>query len=417
MVKLKPILAGLCCMTMMVSVAACGGGADSGKSVVEFMTMQASGTPQLKAIEGLTAKFEEANPDVSVKLLPGTNNNENDIKVRLAGHNAPDIWATHGWSRDRYGNFLEPLQNRSWANRLKSIGDDVFKDKEGNFYALPVDIQVSGIMYNKTVLDQVGVDPASLTTWDSFTQACEKVREAGITPIISSPKDLGPDGDLADYILPGLYAKDDLDNLSKGEFDVDVYRQYTEMIKDWVDAGYFNVDYTSASIDDISREMASNRVAFGFRANGNAQLMESFNPDVKLGMIPVPSKTGERYFSIGEDVAFGVSRDSKNKEAALRYLVFLAEPENMEVLVETCLNDSALEGVDSALGQFQDTYDHWVREEQTMTVPFFDRAYLPSGMYTTLSKSTDGLITGQLTPQAAAEQVKTAFDSLYGQNS
>ncbi|WP_055426685.1 ABC transporter substrate-binding protein [Bifidobacterium aesculapii] len=416
MVKMKSVLAGLCCAAMLVPLAACGG-SSSGGTTIEFMTMQASGTPQLKALKDLTAKFEKENPDIKVKLDPGTNSNENDIKVRLAGNNAPDIWATHGWSRDRYGNFLEPLQDRSWAKKLKSIGDDVFKDSDGKFYALPVDVQVSGIMYNKTVLEKVGVDPTTLTTWDAFEQACDKIKDAGITPILLSPKDIGPDGDLADYILPGMYKDSDLKNLKSGKFDTKVYQKYTTMIKQWTDDGYFNVDYTSASLDDLARAMASDQAAFYFRANGNAQLMESFNPDVKLGMFPVPSEVGDPYFSVGEDMAFGVSKKSKNKDAALKYIDFLAEPENMKELVKTAMNDSALEGVDSALGQFQDTYDYWVNEKKTQTVPFFDRVYLPNGMYTTLSKSTDGLITGQLTPQAAADQVKTSFDSLYGQKS
>jgi len=81
------------------------------------------------------------------------------------------------------------------------------------------------------------------------------------------------------------------------------------------------------------------------------------------------------------------------------------------------MNDSALTGVKSALGQFEPTYNYWVNEKKTKLVPFFDRKYLPNGMYNTLAKSTDGLLTGQLTAQAAADQVKTSFNSLYGQKS
>jgi raffinose/stachyose/melibiose transport system substrate-binding protein len=403
---------------MLTGLSACGGGStSSGSKTIEFMTMQSSGTPQLKALQAIAKDFEKANPGVNVKLLPGTDSNENDIKVRLAGHNPPDIWATHGWSRDRYSNFLEPLQNRSWAKDLKPLGDSIFKDSKGNMYALPVDIQVSGVMYNKTVLDKVGIDPKSITTWDQFDQACEKVKAAGITPILSNPKDPGADGDIADYLLPGMYTDDQLKDLKKGKFDANLYEQYTSIVKKWAESKYFNVDYTSASVDDNARAMASDQAAFFLRANGNAQLMESFNPNVKLGMFPVPSKVGKPYFSTGEDMAFGVSKTSKNKEEALKFIDFMAKPENIQKLVNVSMNDSALKGVNSALGQFQDTYDYWVNDQKTRTVSFFDRAYLPNGMYNTLAKSTDGLITGQLTSESAAEQVKTSFNSLYGQKS
>ncbi|OZG49079.1 ABC transporter substrate-binding protein [Bombiscardovia coagulans] len=416
MKRIRYVAAALCGVLALGSLTACGSSSGS-KKTVEFMTMQSIGTPQLKALETITKKFESKNPDIQIKLVPGTNTNENDIKVRLAGHNPPDIWNTHGWSRDRYANFLEPLENRSWAKRMKPLGDDVFKTKDGKFYALPADIQVSGIMYNETVLTQAGIDPKAINSWDAFKQACEKLKSKGITPIVSSPKDPGPNGDLADYILPGVYNEAQLSSLKRGTFDTKVYEAYTSLISQWSKDGYFNVDYTSATLDDVARLMASDKAGFYFRSNGNAQLIASYNPNVKLGLMPIPSNTGDPYFSTGEDMAFGVSKTSKVKDAALKYIDFMAEPENMQELVNILMNDSALTGVTSALGQFEPSYNYWVNERKTKTVPFFDRIYLPNGMYNTLAKSTDGLITGQLNPQSAADQVKTSFESLKNQKS
>lgn len=418
MKKMK-IAASLICGTLLLApLAACGSGSGSSSGeTIEFMTMQGTGTPRLKILQKMAKKFEKENPGVTIKATASSDNAENDIKVRLAGHNPPDIWATHGWSRDRYGNFLEPLQNRSWAKQVKPICDDFLKDKNGNIYALPVDLQVSGIMYNKTVLEQVGVDPKAVNTWDDFEQACEKVKAAGLTPIVASPKDFGIQGDIADYLLPGLHKKSDLEQLQKGEFTTKDFEEYASMVKKWADSKYFNVDYVSASADDDYRYMASNKAAFFLRSNTFGQMMESFNPDVKLGMMPVPSKVGEPYFSAGEEFAFGVSKTSKHKQTALKFIDFLAKPENMKELVKVSMNDSALKNVPAALGQFKDTYDYWVNEKKTQTVPFFDRKYLPNGMYTSLAKSTDGIITGQLSPSAAADQMKTSFNSLYDQKS
>ncbi|MCT6918361.1 MAG: extracellular solute-binding protein, partial [Bifidobacteriales bacterium] len=221
-----------------------------------------------------------------------------------------------------------------------------------------------------------------------------------------------------DYMLPGMYDESQLKDLSKGKFDTAVYEKYTSRVAKWAKDGWFNVDYTSASQDDISRLMAQDKAGFSFRANGSSQLIQSYNPNVKLGMMPVPAEVGKPYFSTGEDtLTFGVSKTSKNKDAALKFIDFMAEPENLQKLVDVSMNDSALTGVKSALGQFEPTYNYWVNEKKTKLVPFFDRKYLPNGMYNTLAKSTDGLLTGQLTAQAAADQVKTSFNSLYGQKS
>lgn len=409
----KVIALGISCVLALAPLGACGSSSSSGGTkTLEFMTMQSTGTPQLKVIQKLTKKFEKANPNITIKANPGTNNNQNDIRVRLAGHNPPDIWATHGWSRDRYGNFLEPMQNRPWAKRLKPLGNEVYKTSDGKFYALPADIQVSGIMYNDTVMKKVGIDTKSIDSWDVFMDACEKLKTAGMTPIVSTPKDMGAVGDIADYILPGMYTDAQLKELKGGKFDPSIYQKYAEMVSHWTKSGYFNVDYTSATPDDIARLMASDKAGFYFRSNGNAQLIESYNPDVKLGMMPIPSATGKPYFSTGEDMlTFGVSKTSRNKEAALKFIDFLAEPENLQQLVNVSMNNSALAGVKSALGQFQTSYDYWMKDKKTATVPFFDRKYLP-GMYSTMSKSTDGIITGQLTPRDAADQAKTAFENL-----
>lgn len=416
MKKVKTMAIGICCALAMTSVGACGSSSGGGTKTIEFMTMQASGTQQFKAIEKIAKKFEAKNKDITIKLDPGTSNNENDIKVRLAGHNPPDIWNTHGWSRDRYSKFLEPLQNRSWAKRMKPLGDDVFKTSDGKFYALPADIQVSGIMYNETALEKAGVDPKGITSWDEFDQACQKLKDAGITPIISSGKDTGLSANLTDYMLPGMYKDSDLKDLKNGKFDTKVYQQLAEKVASWTNNGFFNEDYVSATQDDISRLMASDKAAFFFYSNQNSELIRNYNHDVKLGMMPVPSLVGKPYFSTGEDtLTFGVSKTSKNKDAALKFIDFMAEPENMQGLVDVSLNDSALTGVNSALGQFQPTYDYWVKEQKTPRVPFFDRKYLPNGMFNTLGKSTDGIITKQLTPQAASDQVKSSFNSLYGQ--
>ncbi|MDF7665987.1 ABC transporter substrate-binding protein [Bifidobacterium sp. ESL0745] len=423
MKKVKIAAAAVAAALAMTSLSACGnnnqqstGSKSSAPATIEFMTMQSQGTSQLAAIQAVAKDFEAKNPNIKIKILPGSNSNENDIKVRLAGHNPPDMWATHGWSRDRYSNFLEPMQNRPWAKNLRSVGDSIFKDSKGHFYTLPVDIQVSGIMYNKTVLQKAGVDPKGIATWDDFEKACDKIKAAGMTPIVNNAKDAGAPGDLADYILPGMYTQSQLKDLKAGKFDTDTYVKFASLVKKWVDAKYFNVDYSSATNDDTARALASDKAAFYFRSNSKGQLVESYNPNVKLGMMPVPAEVGKPYFSLGEDLAFGVSKTSKHKEQALKFVDFMAEPANMKKLVKTSMNNSALSNVDSALGQFQDTYDYWVTQKKTKTIPLFDRSYM-TGIFQMLSKSTDGLLTGQLTPQAAADQVKSAYEAKRSQQS
>ena len=89
-----------------LSLSACSGGGSSGSgggssSPIEVQTGQAVDSKLLATLKVITADFEKANPDVKIKLVPGQGADyEKNIKVRLASGNIPDIWWTHGWSRD-----------------------------------------------------------------------------------------------------------------------------------------------------------------------------------------------------------------------------------------------------------------------------------------------------------------------------
>lgn len=186
---IKGIAAVAACAMTVTGLAACGSSSASGEKKLDFITGMATGSVHLKTLQSITDAFEKENPGVKINLIPSSQDFTQDIKVRLAARNAPDLWNTHGWSRDRYADFLEPLQNRSWAGKMKDLTKEAFMEDDGTFYALPLDIQVTGVLYNKDVLDKVGVDPNSLNTWDEFNDACAKVKEAGLTCVVAGGKD------------------------------------------------------------------------------------------------------------------------------------------------------------------------------------------------------------------------------------
>ena len=48
-------------------------------------------------------------------------------------------------------------------------------------------------------------------------------------------------------------------------------------------------------------------------------------------------------------------------------------------------------------------------------MPFFDRLYLPNGMWNTIITTTDGVINGQMTAEVAAQQMADQYQTLYSQ--
>lgn len=409
------IAAAACCMITVSGLSACGKQDDPNH--IEFMTGMSTGTAQLEAMQQLVDEFEEENPGVTINLIAGTTSYEQDLRVRLAGRNAPDIWNTHGWSRDRYANFLEPLQTRDWADDVNPLIMGSISKDDGSFYALPLDVAVTGIFYNEEVLEAAGVDPEDIQSWDDFSDACAAITETGATCLGASGKDNYTAGNIADYMLPSVYADDELDQLLDGTFVKEPYIEMADILAQWRDAGYFNIDYSSATFDDLARRMAQNELAFLFNPNGGAQNVLAYNPDAKLGFMPYPSAVGDPYLITGEDYALGVSKDSAAKENALKFIDFMAEPEHMQVFNAVANNAPALTTIKPEMGVVQSSYDKWVTEKGTGTTLIFDRVYLPNGMWNTLITTTDSIINGQVSSEDAAQQMETSFISLYRRKS
>jgi raffinose/stachyose/melibiose transport system substrate-binding protein len=397
-------------------LSGCAGGAGSGGGAIQMQTGFAQGTDQLETLTTLAEQFESENPDVSIDLIPSSTQYEQDLKVKLASRDVPDIWMTHGWSRDRYSQFLAPLQDEAWASKVNTQLDAAMRDEDGAIFALPIDTDIAGVLYNADVLESVGVDPASLTTWDAFDAAAAKIHDAGVTVVQVSGKANGPAGNLVDWIAPGRYTQDELDALADGTFDDGPYSDVLDTIQGWVDAGYVNPDYSSSTQDDMSKALGAGQAAFVFQQNSVATNALMTSPDANLGFVPVPSSTGDPYLIGGEMNAFGVSKTSKHLDDAKAFLSFLAEPENDSALAAAGGSAPGLTDATSDLGPVQSSYDTWVTEAQTPHVPYFDRVYLPNGMWNTLVTTTDSVITGQADVASAVGQVEQDFTSLYGQS-
>lgn len=78
-----------------------GDGADSSEGLDVYLNMP-SGSAQVAVIDELAKAFT-AETGTKVNLTYESTNFENNLKVRMALGNLPDVWSTHGWSVLRYG--------------------------------------------------------------------------------------------------------------------------------------------------------------------------------------------------------------------------------------------------------------------------------------------------------------------------
>lgn len=398
-----------------VVLTGCSPASGGGDAALDVQTNLAAGSSQLAVMTDIAKRFEAENAGVTLNLIPSSSTYEQDIKVKLAAKDAPDIWQTHGWSRDRYADFLAPLQDETWAADVNPLLDSAMRDDDGAIYAVPMVADVAGLVYNADVLSAAGVDPASLSDWDAFSTAAQQIVEAGKVPVEVSGKANGPAGNLIDWLAPGFYDEDQLAALKQGDFDAAAYQPILETISSWEKQGFINPDYSSATADDVSKALGSGEAAFVFSQNTATTNALITSPDANLAFMPVPSNNGEPYLIGGEGIAYGASKSGDQVDDAKKFLAFLAVKDNQEAFAKASGGAPGLTDAASDLGPLQPSYDTWVVEQATPLVPYFDRVWLPNGLWNTLVTTTDSVLTGQATPEAATAQVGTDFAGLYGQ--
>ena len=349
---------------------------------------------------------------------PGANYEEL-MKTKMASKDLPDLWTTHGWSVARYSEYLRPINDQPFAGQIVDSIKPLITDANGQMYVLPSDVDLAGIVYNIDVMAKAGVNVDEIKTWADFEKACEKIKAAGVTPIHIGGKDNWTIGQFFDWVAPSLYITNETKNFRKefkdGTFDWKNWEEISNMLDKWNKAGYLNKDALTSDYMTATKALGEGKIGFEFYGNYAITQALTTSKDAKLGMMPIPAKDASDAPTLigGERLATGVWKDSPNVDAALQLLNYLAKPEVCAKLATSNGTPAGLKGVESDTGVLKPYYDKYA---SVKTFPYFDREYLPSGMWddlcitgaTVLSKK-DGSVA------ESAKQMETSFKDKFAQ--
>lgn len=343
------------------------------------------------------------------------------IKARMASNDMPDLFSTHGWSTSLYVEYLEPINDQPFADKIVDSIKDMITDADGNMYVLPADADLSGMTFNKTVLDNAGVNVDDIITWADFEEACQKVKDSGKTPIHVGGKDNWTIGTMLDLIAPTFLTNDEANGLGEalldGSFDWSNWQPVSEMIENWKDKGFFNVDCLTADYITSCKALAQDEAAFTFYTGKAVAEALQTNPNADLGIMPIPAaEEGQKPCMIGgEDLAVGVWKDSPHKEEAMKLLNYMAQPEVCSRLAAACGMPAGLEGVESETGILQPYYEKYMSAD-ILTIPYFDRVYLPNGLYDVMCTTGTSILAGEKDAvEASVQSMKQAYEEKLAQ--
>jgi raffinose/stachyose/melibiose transport system substrate-binding protein len=313
------------------SSAAAGGG---GSTTLTLLIDNAPTT--IKSAEEVVKAFQQANPGVTVKTetRPGGTQGDNLVKTKLSTGDMQDVF----WYNS--GSLLQALNPAQ--SMVDLTGDPVMKNVDESFlpsvtqggkvYGVPQGTAMGGgILYNKDVFAKVGVQIPK--TWAEFEANNDKIKAAGITPVIETFK--APDTwtsqlfVLADFYNVQLanpnFAKDYTANKVKYATDPAAVKGFQKLAE--VQAkGWVNSNYGSAAMVQGMKLLATGKGAqFPMLTFPVGTLPK--DQQQKIGFFGIPgddaSKAGA---TIWEPGAAYISKSSKNVDLAKKFLAFMASP-------------------------------------------------------------------------------------------
>lgn len=402
-----------CSSSTASSVASSGAGkAATGESVTISVWTQRNST-DAPIFQEEVKQFETENPNIKVEFNAPGNDYENMLKIKMASNEMPDIWSTHGWAIGRYQEFLADLSNEPWVSRMIPSIKEQVTDKNGRVLSMCVDSDTSAIGYNVGIFEKYGCQIPK--TIDELLAVCEKIKtesKGTVTPIHIGGGDGWPLGQAIDYLSSTLLTTDKDhnfgDSLKNGSFDWNNYKPIGNFFQTLKQKGYLNVDVLTAKNDDTTKAFADNKAAIALNGFGIADAVKKLNPDVKVGFFPVPSfyKTDAPVIVGGETDAWGIWKDTKHLDAAKKFIEFFARPDVNKKVCEATSIRSAFTDVTADLGAMSPYY---AAAKDVKIVPYFDRAFLPNGMWDSIPKYGQMLFTNGYSVDTYVNDMKTDY--------
>jgi len=296
--------------------------------------------PGLEAYVKKTIEAYKAKTGVDVETtLSSTDTVISDFQTASAAKNAPDLqyfWNGIYHMESVWLGYVEPLNGLLPDDLLKSSNATVLSIYQGKQYRVG---WYSGSLlwvYNRDLFNKAKLDADNPPkTWDEFLAACDKLKTAGIQPMVGGLKD-GPFGEwfLGQMLSSQIDSPVEALNLFTGNADwrdPKYYAPWSNLEQLWK-AKFLNDDLNSIELyPGIDLLGAGKGAITMIAASLTTKLQKALGSPDKLGTMVAPAagkgKMGGR--PISDVQGLGISSQSQYKEQAADFLKFMLEPEQL----------------------------------------------------------------------------------------
>lgn len=367
--KRRNFLTGAAALAVM-AVAGCGSkeaGSSSAAATIdadteaELVLAYWSKTQTSTVTENIKS-FTKKYPKIKVTTnLTGWDNYFNKLRTQAKGNELPDVMWMNGPNLQLFASndMLEPLDSLTskgvaWKNYPKALVELYTYD--GKHYGVPKDYDTIGVFYNKDLFKRAGVqEPKTGWTWDDFHEKAKKISEWGKTKGIwgcASPINIDAQSTYYNTILQagGYIIKD-----GKSGYDDSKSIEGLQCWADWVKDGSVAPPkvVTDTNPEDMFKAGKTAMTWDGsWYAGDLATTIKGHEDD--YGVIALPKK--EKEVCVIHGLSWSVSKNSKNKAAALALAAHMAGEESQKVEAK---NGTAIPAYTGAADAWVKAFPKW----------------------------------------------------------
>lgn len=366
--------------------------------------------------------FEAKHPDIKVEFSAiNTNEYNAAIQSQVEAGAGPDLLTCRPFDVNREWikrGYFEPLEGFAGLDAFDETSRAAWSDDKGATYCLPLAAVLAGFYYNADIFKELGLQPPKTT--DEFIAVLQKIRDDGrYEPLAYGSAEAWQVAYNGLYNIGPAYWHGEegrlgLINGTKKLTDPEFVAAFAALNawKPFLPKGQASLQYA-----DMTQLFTLGRAAILPDGSWNINQVAGTGLNVGVFAPPVPKEGDQRYLQEMPDMAIGINKASKNKDAAKVFLSWLATPEFQELYVNAAPGFFAMS-------------KHDIKYENALAQAF---ANLKTGAKLTPRLALDRLSAGNpplddetwrvlqtmmtkddVTPEKAAEELQQGLASWYG---
>ena len=332
----KLALAGLATLAV-VGLAACQKKDQSadGKITIEYFNQK---TEMTDTLQEMVKDFEKENPKIHVKMtsVPSAGT---VLKTRMLAGDAPDVINIYPQNVDfkewAKAGYFENMTGKSYLKNIKNHYEKNYA-VNGKIYSVPLSANVSGIYFNKTKFEELGLKVPE--TWDEFETLVKQIKADGETPFALAGSEgwtLNGYHQLAYISVTGSGDKANdylrfspVNSISTDDKEVKNVLKRLDLL---AEKGNQQTNWEGASYNDSVVAFATEKALMLPGGSWVLAAIKQQDPKFDISTFAFPGNEVGQEVTVGAgDLALSISSASKHKKECEKFISYMASAKAMQ---------------------------------------------------------------------------------------